>query len=156
MIVLSSSIIERFWEGFIPEPNSGCWLWEKAIGTKGYGRLWSDVEDRLLQAHEVSYTIHFSVVNFGLQVLHKCDNKPCVSPYHIYAGTHGQNVKDAISRRRYKYGENNGRATITNAIALDIITRLNKGGSPLAIAKKLSIPRYIVNDIKHGKSFKYL
>lgn len=32
-------IIERFEQNYIPEPNSGCWLWLGALNKQGYGGI---------------------------------------------------------------------------------------------------------------------
>lgn len=53
--------------------------------------------------------MHFyGEIQEGLCVLHRCDNKKCVNPNHLYVGTKKQNTLDAVSRGRFgplKYGQ---------------------------------------------------
>ena len=62
---------------FVPEPNSGCWLWLKETNTKGYGRY------RKLMAHRVVYEAHRGPIPEGLTLDHLCRVRSCVNPSHL-------------------------------------------------------------------------
>ena len=52
-------IEERFQDKYIPEPNSGCWLWIGSVGDDGYGNIGEGGRGSPnLKAHRVSYGIH--------------------------------------------------------------------------------------------------
>jgi len=36
----------------------------------------------------------------GMWVLHKCDNRKCVRPLHLYLGTAAENSRDVVARGR--------------------------------------------------------
>jgi hypothetical protein len=76
----------------IPVPFSGCRLWLGEMSTRGYG-LW-----RRYQAHRASYRAFRGEIPSGLLVCHHCDVKLCVEPTHLYAGTRGDNTRDAWMR----------------------------------------------------------
>ena len=45
-----------FLRNYIPEPNSGCWLWQQHCNVKGYGNTrW---QGKMMLAHRVSFMIH--------------------------------------------------------------------------------------------------
>ena len=94
---------DRFLKKIIPEPNSGCWLWDGA-SSGGYGRIGigsrSDGTRKSVLATKVSFELHKGTLPNGLQVLHICDTPSCVNPDHLYAGTRSQNMQDAWDRGR--------------------------------------------------------
>jgi hypothetical protein len=85
------SLIERFEQKFIPEPNSGCWLWIGAIDGMGYGRF--KIGTRLHGAHRVSYELYVGKIPDGMDVDHRrCNNPLCVNPEHLQPAAHRHNV----------------------------------------------------------------
>lgn len=103
------TLFDRFWvkvdKNGPPPPHrpelGPCWLWLGQIDHKGYGRV--SVDNRMRRAHQTSYVFAFGPVPDGLSVLHHCDVRRCVRPYHLYAGTALNNTHDAIERGRARY-----------------------------------------------------
>lgn len=95
-----ASLEDRFWPKVSPEPNSGCWLWEGAVHTNGYGNFYVDGKYR--RAHRVSYEMHKGQIPDGLVIDHLCRNTFCVNPDHLEPVTHGENVRRGENRNRDK------------------------------------------------------
>ena len=93
---------ERFW----PKVNMGgapdylyCELWAAYRDKGGYGIFW--FQGKQQGAHRVSWILEFGEIPEGEQVLHHCDNPPCVNPEHLYLGTPKDNMADMVKRGRH-------------------------------------------------------
>ncbi len=88
-------LLERFAEKYIPEPNTGCWLWTGAVSSRGYGQIHSGPgrdSGRLLYAHRVSYEMEYGPIGAGLELDHLCRVPCCINPRHLRAVTHKENM----------------------------------------------------------------
>lgn len=96
---------ERLEEKFI-KVDSGCWEWAGSINKQsGYGDF--HFRRRTYPAHRASWIIHNGEIPtgddyHGICVLHKCDNRICVNPDHLFLGTNLDNIKDSVSKNRRK------------------------------------------------------
>lgn len=143
----------RFDKSYIPEPNSGCWLWLGNLDEKGYGRITISRTYKMHKAHRVSWML-YRYPPTGL-ILHRCDLPCCVNPDHLYEGTHKQNAEDRKNRNRNRdqRGEKGPRAKLTAAdvIAIRLDIREQK-----EIATQYGIAQPTVSDIKNRKSWGHI
>ena len=97
-------LLERLARHYIPEPNSGCWLWTGSVTKYGYGQLSGGTGKNPLRAHVLAYTLYKGPIPKGLDVRHTCDVRCCVNPEHLLTGTRLQNMQDCESRGRLARG----------------------------------------------------
>jgi hypothetical protein len=90
---------DRFEQQFIPEPNSGCWLWIGAIDGRGYGAI-KDSSRVMRRASRVSWELHRGSIPEKMCILHKCDVPLCVNPDHLFLGTNADNTRDMYRKGR--------------------------------------------------------
>ena len=86
-------------ENSIPEPNSGCWLWEGYCNPDGYGQR--KINGKSIRMHRLSFELYNGGIPANLHVLHRCDNPMCCNPEHLFLGTHSDNMKDMWSKGRH-------------------------------------------------------
>lgn len=86
---------------------SGCIEWTGYLDPKGYGRF-SAASGEVL-CHRIAYAIHFGVSVSGLHVLHRCDNRRCCNPHHLFLGTNQDNMDDMVRKGRSarRFGQEN-------------------------------------------------
>lgn len=90
------SLQERFEKNIVPEPMSGCWLWEGARDGAGYGSMSYGDGINKIRSHRAAYILYNGPIEEDFLVLHKCHNKLCANPDHLYLGTAKQNRLDSI------------------------------------------------------------
>lgn len=113
-LAICSEIKSRFEEKFIPEPNSGCWLWTAAADQHGYGRFrvgsLTDNSRRMTVAPRMAWELYKGELPPpDLDVCHSCDNPPCVNPDHLFLGTRLQNMQDCVKKGRNSRGESHSK-----------------------------------------------
>ena len=96
-------IADRFWQKVDKNTASGCWEWRSSIRGNGYGAFFTHLQPEGRKAH-AAHRYSWSLINGdipkGLWVLHKCDNRICVNPDHLFLGDRIDNMKDCASKGR--------------------------------------------------------
>jgi len=83
----------------LQKKDNGCWEWMKSISSEtGYGKL--VYGGKHISAHRASYTVFKGDIPKGKHICHTCDNKRCVNPDHLWAGTQKENIQDCVSKGR--------------------------------------------------------
>lgn len=148
-------LLERFEMQYIPEPNSGCWLWIGACNHDGYGQLKRVGGSNM--AHRFSWEFHNGPIPDGMNVLHKCDTPPCVNPRHLFLGSQLVNMQDCARKKRTKpqrrLGSANPQARLTGE-QVRLIRQMACSGTE--IGREFGISARHANAIRQGKFWSHL
>lgn len=151
-----------------------CILWPDHINpVTGYGQVnvWDGEKSVMISSHRVIYEAYHGPIPQGLVVMHKCDNRACVNPKHLTAGTQAENLADMSRKGRhapYKghidgernphkthpdkapKGERHGAAKLTAAIVKEVRSSNEPTGR---IAKRLGVAWSTIDHIKKRKTW---
>jgi len=146
------SLEERFWSKVDKGKPDECWEWQAAT-VNGYGRI--NIDHKSCIASRVAVKLDGRDPE-GHNVLHQCDNPPCVNPSHLYLGNQKENAKDMVERGRAKFGEKGSNAKLTDDQVQEINNKLHEGLSNKEIADNYPISQETVSDIRCGVSWTHV
>lgn len=148
--------IKRFEKKLFYSPD-GCWYWTGNTLAQGrYGAFIYNGKSRL--AHRCSFVLFKGPIPIGMCVCHTCDNTLCVNPYHLFIGTHLDNMRDMIKKGRDKHdecarGEQHWNSKLKSE---DVIYIRSSVKTNLEIAKEFGLNPDYVSEIRRFKKWKMI
>lgn len=143
-----------FWSKVAVTANSDkCWEWQASISRKGYGR--TSLYRRMRPAHRHAWELTYGTIPSDLCVLHKCDNRKCCNPRHLFLGTYQDNMDDMVAKGRDRHGEMNHNHILTRLQVVEIRERYQLGNiSQREIAIEYGVGETTIFDIVSHKRWK--
>lgn len=129
---------DAFWARVNKGGTDGCWVWTGTMSKIGYGMLPNGRAPAY--AHRVSYWLAHANIPDGLHVLHKCDNRACVNPEHLFLGDPKANSDDKRQKLRKQRKINGAQAIAIYAAE----------GQNADIAAAHGVSKSLVEKIKAG------
>ena len=145
---------ERFIER--TQPDGDCIVWLGHINRSGYGSVWHEGKNR--DAHRVSYELHVGPIPDGAHIMHKCDNRRCVNPLHLRAGTRHENMMDMFikGRARRVSGVVHHNAKLCPEIVAEIrrrYTPYHRVNGSMAMAREFGVTQSAVYSALRGNTW---
>ena len=135
------------------DPIAGCWVWQKAVQKCGYGK--AKFQDKIQSSHRIAWQLAFGPIPDGAWVLHKCDNKLCCNPEHLFLGDVKSNTADKVARQRQNRGESVPQSKLTEAEVLEIRARY-PAESVMQLARAFSISHSKISMIVQRKNWRHI
>ena len=143
-----TAAMSRFLANVSPVASpKGCWTWTGGkSGGNGYGVI--RVNGKAEYAHRVSHELFKGPIPAGKMGLPTWTCRVCVNPAHIYAGTHAQNMADAVARGSFVR-----KGKLRPAQVLAIVEGVKNGKTNVEMAKAFDTSVETVARILQGKSW---
>lgn len=132
--------------------STQCWIWNGTTRRNGYGQviIKRDGVKHTWRAHRLSYR-EFCGDPGNLLVCHRCDNRACINPLHLFLGTHKGNSDDmdAKGRRKAITGDQKPSSKLT----VEAVQEIKRGGRPIILAAKFGVSESLIHKVRQGKAW---
>lgn len=156
--------------------SNDCWNWTACVDSGGYGMF--RINGKSYRVPRLMWEITHGPINDSkMYVCHKCDNRRCLNPKHLFLGTCKENIQDmwrkgrdsfanrATGIRNGKYtkpectprGEKNGQSKLTVKDVLAIRTIYKPGFISMHdLAKRYNVDAGNINCILKRKTWAHV
>lgn len=151
---MNKELKEKFYSNF--KQSEGCWNWDGVMKNKvnGYANFY--IRGKTSLAHRASWIIHFGDIPKGICVCHKCDNRKCVNPGHLFLGSYYTNIQDKVKKGRQARGETNGFSTLREEDVIRIREMKTLGLSNKSLSKTFKTHESTIRQIVAGITWRHV
>ncbi len=156
-----------FWSRVDRGDPGSCWNWLGAQTSSGYGNLtW---HGQHVQAHRVAYFLHHGGIGLHTNfrqigvarryrrfVLHRCDNRLCCNPGHLFLGSMRANQLDAYAKGRKTQPQSQHVNAKLTATQVTEIRQLYDAGEmhQIPLARAYGVSQRVISLIVRRESYK--
>lgn len=159
-------LIDRFQSRYVCRLDTGCWEWTGSRHPSGYGKIGAGGRARKnLLAHRASWELHNGPIPEGMFVCHRCDNRKCVNPDHLFLGTHQDNMDDKVAKGRHPRGSSSSSAKLQEPQVMAIKEMLlrhpprrgnGSNGIQRFLAEWFGVGKQAIGDIHRNRNWAHL
>jgi hypothetical protein len=151
---LRRPLAERFWEKI--NKLDECWEWTGSLTKSGYGKIsLGGRASKFEDTHRVAWRLTHGEIAVGLCVCHKCDNKKCVNPDHLFLGTQKENIADMV--RKGRANKRKGTKVHTCKLNEELVREIRASDlSNTELANKYGVRQPTICNIRNYKYWKHV
>ena len=142
----------KFYANIEVNPETLCWEWNGYFAEDGYGQMAVGAESKNLKVHRYSYELFYGSIPKDRMICHKCNNKKCNNPDHLYAGTRLDNARDYVDGVKSGAIKRKPRRPLTFQMVMNLRIMYARGGHSIRqLARIYGIRVSHASDILKGK-----
>ncbi len=161
-------VAQRFWRKVRVGAPSECWEWQGFRHAKsGYGRWHPSKRGPCVSTHREAWRLTYGEIPEGLCVLHRCDNRPCCNPSHLWLGTKAENNADMRVKGRARNGAQSGRmrptvgecsphAKLTDAAVREIRALQARGFGYRRLSRQFGVGHSVMKRVLNGQDWSHV
>lgn len=138
---------DRYISKIYKNPENGCWEWMGFISPDGYGNI--KVGLQAIRSHRFSYEYHIGEIPDGVDVLHRCDNRKCSNPNHLFLGNDLDNTLDREIKGRNPH-------KLNAQIVREILNQHESGESSKQLSLIYGVGKDHMDNILKRKSWRWV
>ena len=134
--------------------TESCWEWGGSRYHDGYGRIYDPNVQKSVPAHRFFFEKLVGPIPKDRLVLHRCDNRSCVRPDHLFLGDYKDNTQDMMLKGRHNpvRGQRNSHAKLTAAQVSEIrMVHENERCTQVELAKRYGVNQSSISRIINRK-----
>lgn len=93
-----SDILDALNKHTTKDSVTDCWLFTGSL-TNGYGKITLNGQSQWIHRLSAHLYLEYDLTDKVFQVNHRCKNRNCWNPAHLYVGTQQQNVQETTTGR---------------------------------------------------------
>lgn len=146
------------WELVDRREDDECWPWTASMTIHGYGQ--AVLDGKPMNASRAAFIVENGPIPDGMNVCHRCDNRPCCNPRHLFLGTQAENLADCRRKGRavYRRGRDHHRASakLSADQVAEARRRVAEGETQKDIAAEFGVNSGTMSRAVRGKSWGHL
>jgi hypothetical protein len=142
---------KQFMAKLVRNEMTGCLEWHGLKNANGYGR--TTIRGRNLTVHRYVWELFNGPISQGLCVCHKCDNRQCAEPTHLFLGTTKDNSEDMVRKGRSLKGERNNKSKLTPD---DVRAIRASNERQVDLAARYGVTQAMVSQVKLGNFWRHV
>lgn len=146
-----------------------CWKWIGTIDAAGYAIFHVNRQGR--KAARISFALFHGSFDKDLIVCHRCDNRECVNPDHLFLGTPADNSADMVLKGRsakgnkspsrlypekIKRGVNHHNSKLSENDVMEILALSQGGIAKRELSRRYGVSRTSVKGILNGTLWNHI
>ena len=115
------------------------------VQSNGYSKV--TYKRKTLYGHRIIFAALIGEIPNGMDICHSCDNRKCINPDHLFAGTRKDNMADAVAKGRHAKGSMLPQTKVSDDDTVLILKRASSGENYKSIAKDFNMCRQAIGSI---------